>query len=393
MKLSLRLGHLLKHRRQRGLIREINEHTGVERHAISAFLNNTASYVSLDALGRICDYLIKVVQIDPTRLPGALFALERDGFWSMLVDRQRFEFCMATRTEPTWPGRFYVTTDDAHLQGILVSGISAEKPLAPSDESSEDTPPLRHFPDPHLVPAPQLVNPQAADRKTEILGRETAHTIYTEFRKQTENSALIAIGSIKGQSLLELMLADTFSAEPFTSEDDIGSPDERACPIYFMYRESDISPASLCGGRQLSRQQEERGKDVVPGIYYETESGEWKCCPWEENAHDVAFVFYAYRPSVQELQLACGGFSSTATRLLSAHLMRVAGELWESRYKSTNLEVGLFLVQFDAVSAAGKDVLSTDVPEFSLKVIPVPAEAITRRLERKPRKKKPQPSP
>ena len=161
MKITIQLGQFLSEELQRrGIIREIAEFTGLERHTIAALLHSHAKYVSLEALGRICDYLIHRRNVDPDVLPAALFGKQRDGFWNMLADRTRLEFCLATRRHPEWPDNDYVMANDSHLQGVLLSQVSALD--VPRHGEIDDAAAKRVFTDPHLVPAPQLVR----ERKT-----------------------------------------------------------------------------------------------------------------------------------------------------------------------------------------------------------------------------------
>ena len=56
------------------------------------------------------------------------------------------------------------------------------------------------------------------------------------------------------------------------------------------------------------------------GMYYETVTGKWTALPRTLPSGDVAFLFYAYRPSNVQVEVACGGFSARATRCLTRKL-------------------------------------------------------------------------
>ena len=78
-----------------------------------------------------------------------------------------------------------------------------------------------------------------------------------------------------------------------------------------------------------------RGQNSTrPGIYYETAGGAWECCPWDEKTHDAAFVFYIHRESQGRMEMALGGFSGRATRLLARLLARRGEETVMARQGS-----------------------------------------------------------
>ncbi len=71
MKFTFRLLEILKDRKEktRGLIQKIAARTGLERHQVAAMLYNKTQYISQEALGRICDFLVQEYKIDPQLLP------------------------------------------------------------------------------------------------------------------------------------------------------------------------------------------------------------------------------------------------------------------------------------------------------------------------------------
>ena len=66
-----------------------------------------------------------------------------------------------------------------------------------------------------------------------------------------------------------MILADTFSAVPFQSEDDIAFAKDRRCPFFLRFRDSDPHPPCASAGVRLSKSEE--AKDA--GIYYEQADG------------------------------------------------------------------------------------------------------------------------
>ncbi len=404
----------------RGLIREIADFTGLERHTISTLLHNRAKYVSLESISRLSDYLVHCRGVDPAILPAALFAKEQDGFWSLLASRKQVCFSLATRTNPDWSANEYVMANDSHLHGTLVAKVSAlDIPSAKTldkrahetvseNDSSEAQGDRSHggtasdqnrasapgeaderngkrvFVDPHLVPAPRRVSTTGRTKyKTLTEGQERAAEIYSQFQRGGDSSVLFTLGSVKVNGVLEVLAGDIFKAKPFQSQDSVSSAKQRACPFYFRYRSNDPAPESLCGGTRLSKREAPRRA----GIYYETEKGNWECCPCEADAHDVAFILYAYRPPVDELQFACGGFSGVATQYLAKRFVSVASQLWAPQYQSPELEVGLFLVAFDVRQTARDKQRADNNVEYKHRVIRVHEDVLARRLDKSKKKR------
>ena len=85
MRYSFRLAELIGHmpdpRKRPGTIKAIVDHTGLDRHQISALLKNEVKYIPLDALSRLCDYLVDHGFAAADQLPGALFAVQPEHFW------------------------------------------------------------------------------------------------------------------------------------------------------------------------------------------------------------------------------------------------------------------------------------------------------------------------
>jgi hypothetical protein len=91
-----------------------------------------------------------------------------------------------------------------------------------------------------------------------------------------------------------------------------------------------------------------------PGIYYEKPDGGWGCCEWDES-HDAAFVMYVHRESQGRMEMALGGFSGRATRLLARLLARRGDEFWPPVYSDEGLQIGAFVVKFKLPEEATED--------------------------------------
>ena len=65
--------------------------------------------------------------------------------------------------------------------------------------------------------------------------------------------ALVCLGSVKSNPVVELVLAELFHCEPFVSQDEVNDPRERNCPIFMRLRDNDPHPASCSVGRVMHR--------------------------------------------------------------------------------------------------------------------------------------------
>ncbi len=101
MRYAFRLAELLGHtpdrRKRPGTIKSIVEHTGLDRHQVASLLKNEAKYIPLEALSRLCDYLIDHGHATADQLPGALFSVQAENFWELLARRGDVEICVGVR--------------------------------------------------------------------------------------------------------------------------------------------------------------------------------------------------------------------------------------------------------------------------------------------------------
>ena len=381
MRYSFRLAELLGHmpdpRKRPGTIKAIVEHTGLDRHQVAALLKNEVKYIPLNALSRLCDYLIEQGHVSADQLPGALFAVEPENFWELLARRKRLELCLGVRRPEgldSLDGAWVVASDSV-LLGELLNGVSTLGGAAK-----------------HYAGAPSNGAPQAAPhpehlRQTLVLspGQDSVEQInaqareaYDDFSNSAGDRALLCLGSTKSNPVVELVLAEAFGCAPFQSQDTVASPDLRACPVFLRYRDDDPHPPSCSAGLKLAA----NSGHLKPGIYYETDNGEWDVCPWDPNSKDAALVFYVHRESQGRLEMTLAGFSGRATRLLAKFLASRAEELWPPVFSAHGLQIGAYVIQFtfNAQDVKGKDGVRADLAATS-RVIPLSKRVVERRME------------
>src|SRR5687767_5373764 len=234
MRYSFRLaevvGHVPDPKKRPGTIKAICDHTGLDRHQVAALLKNEVKYVPLDALSKLCGYLIERGFAKADELPGRLFGVEPEHYWELLARRKRLELCLGVRRgdvenslDDAW-----VVASDSVLLGELLNGATTLGGIGiPSAEANGDPPgPIVPAPRPHpehlhqsLVWSPGQATP------AECHGM--ARDVYEVFCEAAGDKALVCLGSIKSNPVVEILLATAFGCEPFVSQDDLPSGGRR----------------------------------------------------------------------------------------------------------------------------------------------------------------------
>ncbi len=381
MRYSFRLAELLGHvpdpRKRPGTIKAIVEYTGLDRHQVAALLKNEVKYIPLQALSRLCDYLIEYGHVSADQLPGALFAVEPEHFWELLARRRRLEMCLGVRAgDEDWPEGAWVVASDSVLLGELLNGVSTLGGTAKHQEKLQG---MEHKPT-GLSPHPEHLKQSLVWSPGQVAPREViarATEVYEQFCGPGSDKALLCLGSMKSNPVAELILAGAFGCEPFEADAAVTAGRERKCPFFLRYRADDPHPPSCAGGLQLSQSE----TSTSPGIYFETHDGSWEYCGWDQPEHDTAFVFYIHRESQGRLEMVLGGFSGRATRLLSRTLASRAEEFWPPIYSKHGIQVGAFIVKYNfSEEEHMPDLLQTDLIAGTT-IIPLDHDVIARRLD------------
>lgn len=365
------LGHTPDRRKRPGTIKAIVEYTGLDRHQVASLLKNEAKYIPLEALSRLCDYLVEHGYASADELPGVLFSVKPEHFWELLARRRRLEICVGVRRPDDKPETAWVVASDAVLLGEVLSGVTT---LGGTDKLARTQPTAtRDLPThPEHMRQTLVWSPGMNDAGPAIA---RSNKVYESFTSSPGDKALICLGSVKSNPIVDRVIADTFSAEPFQSEDDVSKASERRSPFFLRYRDSDPHVPCCSAGLQLSKTE----SADQPGIYYEQSDGTWKYA----GSQDSALVFYVYRESLGRLEMVLSGFSGRATRLLARTMANRSEEFWPPVYQENYLQIGAFIVQYDAASDESEqdDILRTD-EVGNPTIIPLPREAIARRMER-----------
>jgi hypothetical protein len=381
MRYAFRLAELLGHtpdrRKRPGTIKSIVEHTGLDRHQVASLLKNEAKYIPLDALSRICDYLIDHGYANADQLPGSLFAVNAENFWELLARRGEIEIVLGVRENPATqsPDSATVVASDAVLFGELLNGVSTlggaakHQGTSDGDDGKKLSVPMPDRIQQSLVWSPGEVSLEDA--------RGRATEVFDGFVDAQGDRGMVCIGSVKSNPVVELLFADTFGCTPFVTEDDVDDVSARSCPFFLRYRDSDPQPGGASAGLRLSKNQDAPD----PGFYYENDDGTWSYAGGENK--DTALVFYLFREALGRLDMVLSGFSGRATRLLAKTLAIRGEEFWPPVYEESGVQIGAYLVQYDNTdSKPSRDDLLFN-PGGAVEIMPLSRAAIAKRLARR----------
>ncbi len=378
MRYAFRLAELLGHtpdrRKRPGTIKAIVEYTGLDRHQVAALLKNEAKYIPIEALSRLCDYLIEHGYARAEELPGALFAITPENFWEMLARRSRLEICVGVRRPPDDESAdtAWIVASDSVLAGEVLNGVSTlggtAKAISAKKGGGKEMPHIEHLRQ-TLVWSPGTMNVEQVQTR--------AQSVYDDFSEMGGDKAMVCLGSVKSNPTVELVLANAFGCDAFVTQDNVAKASDRACPFFLRYRDHDPHPPACSAGMQLSKSE----KAEEAGLYYETADGTWAFAGGATPGRDAALVFYIFRESLGRLEMVLSGFSGRATRLLARTLAHRAEDFWPPIFHENYLQVGAYLVQYEAAEGGDDslDILSTDTMANAT-VIALPTEAIVKRL-------------
>lgn len=381
MRYAFRLAELLGHtpdrRKRPGTIKSIVEHTGLDRHQVASLLKNEAKYIPLEALSRLCDYLIDHGYATAEQLPGALFAVNAENFWELLARRGDIEIVVGVRQGENneAPEAAMVVASDSVLVGELLNGVSTvggaakHQGMGEGDEGKAQPVPMPDRIQQTLVWSPGQVSLSDA--------RQRAGEVFDGFVNAQGDRGLVCIGSVKSNPTVELVFSDAFGCTPFVTEDDVDDVSARSCPFFLRYREKDPKPEGASAGMRLSKNEDAS----EPGFYYEKDDGTWGYGGGKDN--DTALVFYLFREALGRLDMVLNGFSGRATRLLAKTLANRGEEFWPPVYDQGGIQIGAYLVKYENTDTKpSRDDLLYN-PGGAAEIMPLSKKAIARRMAKR----------
>lgn len=381
MRYAFRLAELLGHtpdrRKRPGTIKSIVEHTGLDRHQVASLLKNEAKYIPLEALSRLCDYLIDNGYATAEQLPGALFAVNAENFWELLARRGDIEIVVGVRQGEgdASPENAMVVASDSVLVGELLNGVSTLGGAAKHHGSGDtDDSKSRDIPMPDRIQQTLTWSPGQVSLED---ARARATEVFDGFVNAQGDRGMVCIGSVKSNPVVELMFADAFGCTPFVTEDDVDDVSARSCPFFLRYRDNDPKPDGASAGMRLSKNEDA----PEPGFYYEQDDGTWAFAGGK--GRDTALVFYLFREALGRLDMVLSGFSGRATRLLAKTLAIRGEEFWPPVYEEAGLQIGAYFVQYDNTDAKPtRDDLLYNTGGAA-QIMPLPRNAVARRMAKR----------
>jgi DNA-binding Xre family transcriptional regulator len=333
MKIEIRLQNVLKEHKldHHGIIQQIasNPSVGVNRHTIAKFYNNSVKNVSLDALGKLCEWLsMQGVPID--KLPGELFGTRPSELWKTIAAKGKVAIYLGEyqQTESPASAWRWIARRDAAVAANFVQELSNESYTGVSPPQVR----LEYVPfrwDTKINDVTQ--SPLVDDIKK-------AKKIYSRMKAGGSHHTSILIGSQRVNYLLEFLVADLFGCTPFSK-----AVKGHDVPFYLVYRDKDRKVTSCFGGEKNPH----RSKNAtVPGIHYLSKKG-WAICPWKENKQDAGIIIALRNPSNDVITIAVFGFSGRATDTVGKQLLLNKDRFWSSMVNVRGKEIGIYICSFE----------------------------------------------
>jgi hypothetical protein len=378
MRYSFRLAELLGHspdpRKRPGTIKSIVEYTGLDRHQVSALLKNEVKYIPLQALSRLCDYLIEQGHTTADQLPGALFSVEAEDFWELLAGRNRLELCVGVRSEEELPESSWIVAADSVLMGELLNGVSTLGGTAKHRYGKDSA----AKPHPEYLKQSLVWSPGQAD-ETEV--RERAEEAYEDFHRSPGDKALVCLGSVKSNPVVELIMATSFGCTPLKPRTPWPHAGRAAVPD-FPSLPRIMTPTSHPAAADCKVAQD-TAVGRFPASTTRRKRGAGKSVAWDEPEQDAALrILRAPRVPRVSRNGCSPAFSGRSTRLSGQNARRRrAQDFWPPVYRAHGLQVGAYIVKYNLSAGHDRtrDMLRTDLVATT-KVIPLEEEVLARRL-------------
>ena len=323
-----------------GRIQRIVQGTGVNRHTIRKIYNNEATNVSLETVGRICEWLEERGLCEG--LPGALFAARPSKLFGAMAAPGLITFYLGEYRSTGFPN-FRVARDDAAAASMLVPSLSrpAHSPRLL----------FTHVHVPSHIPGDHE-EVKALSFKAD---KNSAAAIFRRMRKDRAGGTAVLIGSQRANYLVEWFVSDLFGCPAFEPGGDV--------PVYLTYHEK-ARVASCFGGNHPPTG---RGADEPPGIYYRT-GRKWLALPSEPRRRGAGVVIVRRDPGFGRLELAVFGVSAISTAAMAKIICDTPDRFWPSGRVQAGLEVGIYLCSFllggMKTGEEGIDTIEVGIPDI-----------------------------
>jgi DNA-binding Xre family transcriptional regulator len=304
MQIEFRLKAVLAENAQdhRGVIQEIAAATGIHRHTVARLYRGRAPSLSLDVLGKLCEWLGNH-SVPRESLPGALLGARPSKLWEAIARPGEVSFYLGEyRIEQMVQVARWISRRDAVVANLIVEQLS--------DPTVVRKRPIFHT---HYVPF--FYDPRDTPGHRDIVAARKA---FAQMRSPGMRRSSVLVGSSLVNHCVDLFVADLFGCEPFAPPAG-GTP----VPFYMGFRDRD-SP-SCFGGRKPPPGWT---RPFVPGIYYREASGQWNVIEWRSKQQDAGIVITLYDAARQAVELVVFGFSGRGTAAMGEQLQRQPDRFW-----------------------------------------------------------------
>ncbi len=332
MKIEICLKKILKDYRldRRGVVQRIARDLNMNRQTVRKLYHNEAANVSLETIGRICEWL-KEKGVPSDILPNAILGRSPSGMWEAIAAPGNVTIYLGEyiQTESPAPALRWISRRDARVESLIIKSISeylsgGQKPATIQTE---------------YVPF-RFGQKSVSERKShfeEDIRR--SKRIFDQIQSKLYSSAIV-IGSQRVNYLLEHLVAHLFGCKPFCFMEKAGS----RVPIYTVYRKRDYAMPSCFGG--LKTPVGYKGK-TAPGVYFRDDNGKWQVFPWITSKQCAGIVITVYEPATRAIQIALFGFSGIGTEMLGTKFVKDQGvPFWPPIASSKGKHFGIYVCHF-----------------------------------------------
>ncbi|MHC4978875.1 MAG: helix-turn-helix domain-containing protein [Planctomycetota bacterium] len=291
----------------------------VNRHTVRKIYNNEATTVSLETVGRICEWLEEKGLCEG--LPGALFAARPSKLFGAMVEPGLITFYLGEYRSTGFP-KFRVARDDAAAAAMLVHSLSRR--------SHNRKLLFSHVHVPSHIPADQE-EVKASSFKTDKIAAEA---VFRRMRKDRAGGTSVLVGSARANYLVESFVSDLFGCRAFEASGG-------EVPFYLRYHEKARVPSCFGGNEPPTK----RGADEPPGIYYR-QGRKWLALRSEPRRRGAGVVIVRRDPGFGRLEVAVFGVSAISTAAMAKFICDTPDRFWPSGRVQAGLEVGIYLCKF-----------------------------------------------
>jgi len=343
-----------------GVIQEIAQAVGVNRHTIARLYNDRSPGVTFTLLGRLCNWLV-TNGVPADELPGALFGAGRAALWTAIARHRGDATIYLGEYQSTRDDEVlyrWISRRDASVAARIVQRLSTgTEGGSPPPTLAFEYIPFRYSPVDHIVDQQVLA---------EDISR--TQTVFERIHEGTNARTTIIIGSQRVNYLLEFFVADLFGCRPFAAPSD-----KPSVPFFSVYRPSDQNTPSCFGGQENPFRAKDKSR---PGLHYLNDRGQWETCPWLRDRQDAGIVITLREHRRGSIVLALFGFSGWATEAVGDQLVLREDLFWPPAVKLKNREVGVFVCQLSRDASTTGETDQSRVQPASCEVIPLEAKII-----------------